>query len=504
MEEARKIRLKRYAEQHADEIREKCKTLRGFVEEGWRVLEPRARFIGGWHIDAICDHLEAVRAGHITRLNINVPPGSMKSLLVSVLFHAWEWGPCGMRSMRYLSTSFNDGPVKRDMGKTLRLIQSPWYQTLWPDVRLTRTAVHSFANSDTGSRDGVAFGSLTSQRGDRLMIDDPHSTETAESETERLATTRKFREGALDRLNDLVLSAIINIMQRLHQDDIAGVIQSMPELGFVNLIIPMRFEPARKCIVRLGDAPELQPGEPDPRPIFWQDPREHDGELMAPERFPAEAVDKLEIGKGDYAFAGQYQQRPAPREGGMFKVDQIEIVDHAPLGRRPVRGWDIAGSVKKTSPYTAGVRMREGRDGFLYIEDVKRKRAKIDKAEELIVTTAHDEGLQVRQSIPQDPGQSALSQKNKLSAELKGLDFKFSPESGSKEDRAIPLASQVNAGKVRMVRGEWNHDFIEELRNFPAGSFKDQVDAASRAYMEILSRPKIDDGVGAPRVPGQG
>lgn len=480
MAKARLIRQERETRANAEAIRESCQTLSGFVREAWRVLEPRATYVHGWHIEAICQHLEAVTSGRFNRLCINVPPGSSKSLIVSVMWPAWEWA-MGNRSLRYLNTSFNEGPVKRDTRKMRDLILSPWYQTLWPEVRLVRTGETSFSNSDTGTREGLAFGSLTSQRGDRLIIDDPHSTETAESEIERLNTTRKFREGALDRLNDLEKSAIVVIMQRLHMDDISGEIEKMPELGFVHLVIPMRYEASRHCTT----------------PI-WTDPRTHDNELMDPVRFPAAEVDKLELGKGDYAFAGQYQQRPAPREGGMFKVDRIEIVDDIPLGTKPVRGWDIAGSTKKTSPYTAGVKIMEGRDGFIYILHSVRARAKIDQAERLIVDTATDDGGMVKQSIPQDPGQAGLSQRNKLSSELRGLDFRFSPETGAKEDRAIPIASQVNANKVRMKRGSWNNDLIEEMRNFPAGSFKDQVDALSRAYAEILSRPKLDDGYGLP------
>jgi hypothetical protein len=235
----------------ADRIRDRCRSLAGFVREAWHVLEPEAKYVPNWHIDAICAHLEAVTDGRINRLLINVPPGSSKSLIVSVMWPAWEWGPCGRRSLRYLATAFNEGPVKRDTRKCRDLIASEWYQRLWPDVRLTRTAETSFANSATGTREGVPFGSLTSQRGDRLIIDDPHSTETAESDTERLNTTRKFREGAVNRLNDQEKSAIVVIMQRLHEQDISGVIISLG-MDYVHLMLPMEFDPTRACETIIG------------------------------------------------------------------------------------------------------------------------------------------------------------------------------------------------------------------------------------------------------------
>jgi hypothetical protein len=244
-----------------DGIRARCQTLAGFVREAWPILEPTATYVHNWHIDVVCRHLEAVTNGRITRLLINVPPGTMKSLLVSVLWPAWEWGPKGRRSLRYLATSFNDGPVKRDTRKCRDLILSEWYQTLWPEVRLTRTAELSFANSDTGTREGVPFGSLTSQRGDRLMIDDPHSVLTVESDTQRDETTRLFRERAIFSINDPQLSAIVVIMQRLHEMDISGVIIAR-QMGFVHLRLPMRFEAYDPCSTILGPAdPRTEPGE---------------------------------------------------------------------------------------------------------------------------------------------------------------------------------------------------------------------------------------------------
>jgi hypothetical protein len=107
-------------------------TLAGFVREAWHILEPTQRYVHNWHIDAICQHLEAVTAGRVNRLLINVPPGSSKSLIVSVLWPAWEWGPKGLRSLRYLATSFNEGPVKRDTRKHRDLTMSDWYRALWP------------------------------------------------------------------------------------------------------------------------------------------------------------------------------------------------------------------------------------------------------------------------------------------------------------------------------------------------------------------------------------
>lgn len=463
----------------AEAIRARCQTLAGFVGEAWHVLEPNARYIHNWHIDAICQHLEAVTDGRINRLLINVPPGSMKSLLVSVLWQAWEWGPRGLRSLRYLSTAFNDGPVNRDTRKTRDLILSEWYQSLWPEVALTRRGETSFANSSTGTREGVAFGSLTSQRGDRLIIDDPHSTETAESQVEREATTRKFREGALNRLNDQEKSAIVVIMQRLHEDDISGVILKL-KMPFVHLMLPMRFEADRQCQTMIG----------------FTDPRSADGELLDPVRMPRETLDKLESGMTEYAVAGQNQQRPSPREGGLFKKHWFEFVPAVPAGARRCRGWDLAASKKKvgqsTGPaYTAGIKLAEA-DGVYYVENAARERGSPAEVDKLIKATAESDGHAVAISIPQDPGQAAKGQVLAFAKLLAGYTVRFSPETGDKTQRADPVSAQAEVGNVKIVKtgnpatDAWIDPFLEELTMFPAGTFKDQVDALSRAFAELL------------------
>lgn len=466
----------------ADAIRRRCETLAGFVQEAWHVLEPNAAYHHNWHIDAICDHLESVSHGYINRLLINVPPGSMKSLLVSVFWQAWEWGPLGRRSLRFLTTAFNDGPVKRDARKTRDLILSEWYQSLWPEVALTRTAEMSFSNSETGTREGVAFGSLTSQRGDRLVIDDPHSTETAESDVERANTTRKFREGALNRLNDQEKSAIVVIMQRLHEDDISGVILKL-KMGFIHLMLPMRFEPERKCFTKIG----------------FEDPRSDDGDLLDPTRMPRETLGALEKGMTEYAVAGQNQQRPSPREGGMFKRHWFEFVPAVPAKARRCRGWDLAASKKKigqsTGPaFTAGVRVAEAAETY-YIENAVRERGSPAEVDKLLKGTATQDGYGVTISIPQDPGQAAKGQILAFAKLLVGYTVRFSPETGDKVQRADPVSSQAEVGNVKIVKtgdpakDAWIEPFLEELTMFPAGTFKDQTDALSRAFAELL-RPK--------------
>lgn len=457
---------RRKLERDAVAIRARCVTLAGFVREAWPILEPNAKLVWNWHLDAICDHLEAVTDGRITRLLINVPPGSSKSLICSVIWPAWEWAS-GRASLRYLTTAFNDVPVKRDTRKCRDLILSEWYQSLWPEIRLTRTGETSFANSATGTREGVAFGSLTSQRGDRLIIDDPHSVETAESQAERQTTTRRFREGALNRLNDQERSAIVVVMQRLHADDVSGTILKMG-MDFVHLCLPMEFEPERACRTSIGFA----------------DPRTADGDLLDPVRFPREAVDSLKSGMGSYAYAGQYQQRPTPRDGGLFKRAWFEgkTIRQAPAGTRWVRHWDLAATKSATAARTAGVKLGRAPDGSFIVGHVVKDQIEGPEVRKLIKATAETDGRDVVISLPQDPGQAGKVMARDMISMLAGYKAHAEPETGDKTTRAEPFSVQCEAGNVFIVEGDWNSDYLDELCLFPGGSFKDQVDASSGAF----------------------
>jgi len=455
-----------------EETRARCQSLAEFVREAWSVLEPVTQYVHGKHIDLICAHLEAVTDGRINRLLINVPPGFSKSLLVSVFWPAWEWGPKGRRSLRYLATSYGDGPIERDGEKCRDLIASEWYQTNWPEVALKRKGIRNFTNTATGSRRGVPFGSLTSQRGDRLILDDPHSTQTAESEAERAKTTRKFREGAINRLNDQKKSAIVIIMQRLHEGDISGVIIAQ-KMGYVHLCLPIEFERDRRCVTSIGS-----------------DWRQVEGELLDPIRFPLEVVRQLEHDSDVYAFAGQYMQRPTPRQGGFFVPDSMPILEYRPqknLITSWVRAWDLAGT--KDGDWTCGVLMGKMTDGNFVVAHVERFRGTPDIVEKRIVSTAVLDKAsigRVMTSLPQDPGQAGKSQILYLTKALVGFPVTSSVETGDKATRAEPLASQINVGAVSMVAGDWNADYVGEFRVFPRGNYDDQIDASSRAFNHLL------------------
>jgi predicted phage terminase large subunit-like protein len=487
-------------DKNAAAIRERCRTLIGFVREAWHVLEPRTQFVEGWVTRAICDHLQAITRGTFlnmgwpNRLRMNVPPGFTKSLTTSVMWNAWEWGPCDLAHMRFFSTSYDEGYVRRDTRKTRDLILSPWYQRLWGEdaegefrnrVRLTRYGETSFENTSKGSREGVPFNRLTSGRGERLTIDDPLSVAQAKSDAEREHAKFVMRESVPSRVNNPITSATVLIMQRVHKDDPSGVWESLG-VRHVALVLPMRFIAKKRCTT----------------PIFT-DPRQVEGELLFPERFPMSVVDAVETTEMTvYAVSGQHQQEPIPREGGMFKRAWFKPRADLPRGYRWVRHWDLADTEETYGadpPYTAGVLLGKplNADTPYCVADVVRCRDEAPTVRKLVKNTAALDHARINAAggtyeiqVPQDPGSAGKTVARDMVSMLVGYNAHKLIETGSKIDRAEPFATQAENGNVEIVIGPWNDAYLEEMTNFPGAKFKDQTDATSGGHSRLLKPPR--------------
>lgn len=443
--------------------------LADFVKLGWSVIEPATPYVHGRHIDVMCEYLEAVANGEIRRLIINVPPGTSKSTVVGVFFPMWIWGPRKSPSSRFVGISHEQSLGIRDNLKCRRLVSSDWYQRLWPEVQLTKDQNEklNFENAATGFRLVATPSNITGKRGDVVIIDDPISVENANSETERERVNLWFQESLPSRMNDPEKSAIVLVMQRVHERDPTGLILSK-NWGWDHLMLPMRFEPERRS---------------------RSDWRTEPGELLFPERFPEHVVEELESVLQSYAAAGQLQQRPTPREGGLFKRSWFadKFRDAVPKGARWCRAWDLAGTVKKSGnnpDWTAGLRMaRVGTD--YYIDHVIRFQSSPGVVMSSIKTVAATDppGTSIR--LPQDPGQAGKSQAENMVRQLAGYAVKTAPVTGDKETRARPCAIQAEAGNVYLIKGDWNEKFMDEICTFPMGAHDDQVDAMSDAFNEL-------------------
>lgn len=500
-----------------------------FIQTFWTVLEPGRPFVPNWHVEVLCDHLQAVTRGEIERLLMNVPPGFMKSLLVNVFWPAWEWGPQNMAHRRYVNFSYSASLTVRDNRRLRRLITSPEFQSMWR-VRLVSDENNKvkFETDRTGFSLATSVGGVgTGERGDVVRLDDPHNVKEGESEAVRQETVRWFEESLSTRMVDPERSAIVVIMQRVHESDVSGHILSRPgQLGYVHVMLPMEYEPERRCYTSLprgtgrkmryvgsrqrwlpeGWAPTRAEdlalkAEYDAAPtqtVFPQDARRKEGQLLFPTRFSERVVERDKMAMGDYAVAGQFQQRPSPRGGLMFKRHWFRIWEAGsavPSGTVWVRHWDLAATKERVlgrGARTVGLLLGRTPDMRLVIADMLPLMAEAEEVARTIKNTADQDRQRwgrVEVSLPQDPGQAGKAQVASISKQLQGHVFHAEPETGDKITRAEPIQSQAQAGNVYLMEGAWNVEFLDEVTKFPTGKRKDVVDSLSGAYARLLMRP---------------
>jgi len=460
--------------------REACKrSLSAFVRMAWHVIEPAQPYVHGWHIDFICDHLEAVTRGDINRLLINVPPGTMKSLLVSVFWPAWEWGACGKPSTRYVSASHSQDFAIRDTLKMRRLVSSEWYQERWP-VPMTKDQNEKtkFENESTGFRQAMAMSSLTGTRGDRVIIDDPHSIEGAISNADRVRTLRVMRETVPSRLTNPDRSAIVVVMQRIHDEDVSGMLLA-EDYGYTHVMLPMEFEPARCCVTAFGC-----------------DPRTKDGELLFPARFPLEVVERDKKMMGSYATAGQFQQRPSPRGGGIIRGEWFGRYSILPIIKFRQIFADTAQKTKEHNDYSVFQCWGMGDDGKLYLLDQIRGKWEAPELKRRAVAfwnKHHDEknaGTLRGMGIEDKASGTGLIQELRSEARIP-----LSPAGGiqrgtDKYSRVMDVVSYIESGYVKLPDdAPWVSDFIAECEAFTADNshaHDDQIDPMCDAIKTLL------------------
>jgi predicted phage terminase large subunit-like protein len=398
---------------------------------------------------------------------------TMKSKLTSVLWPTWSW--LHKSHYKFLSASYALSLAERNNVECRRILQSEWYsQNFGIGISAEEGGKVNFSTDKLGVMRAISVGGATTgYRGDAFLIDDPHDVSKADSDAKRSEAVQWFIESAQTRLNSLRDSSIVVVMQRVHEEDVTAVAL---EMGYEHLCIPMRWDESVRKTTSIG----------------WTDPRKEEGELMWPERFPKTELDTLEKNMGAYAVAAQMQQRPAPRKGGLFAVDNIKIIEELP--DEPlisVRAWDLAAS-EGAGAYSVGVLMHYAKESEQFIiGDVKRKQLGAGGVRQMIQDTAEEDGTAVQIILPQDPGQAGKAQVEDYIHMLLGYDARAEAQSGAKETRAGPLSAQIEIGKVSVLQRVWTKALLDEMRFFPKGKFKDQVDAASSAFNALAAKTRV-------------
>ena len=294
-----------------------------FVRAAWSSIES-SQFQDSWALEALCEHLQAVTRGDIKRLLINFPPRCGKSNITTICWPAWVWAQSeesfvSGAGTQFLCASYNHALSLKHSNSSRRLLTSPFFQHYWGDrfaLRGDQNAKSQYDTDKGGTRITTSVGgSLIGIGGAVLLVDDPHNTESVESEAERDTVLHWWKELSTTRLNDPKQSAIVVVMQRLHEKDVSGVILEGAR-EWTHLMLPMRYVPNRHCATVLKSDDNGQPA------ITWDDPRAETGEqLLWPERYGEPEVRGLETELGPYMASGRLQQRPTPAGGGIFKEE---------------------------------------------------------------------------------------------------------------------------------------------------------------------------------------
>lgn len=466
-------------------LNEKAKAenrLRDFVRAGWHVVEPGRKFVPNWHLDAICDHLEAVTLGQIRFLVINIPPRCMKSLAVSVFWPCWEWTK--FPSNRFLCSSYAQRLSIRDSVKCRRLITSPWYQSFWGEnfvLTGDQNEKGRFENNKTGYRISTSVGGTgTGEGGDRIVVDDPISADDANSDIKRENTNDWWDDTMSTRGNDPMKAAFVIVMQRLHEDDLSGHVLKTGLYTHLNL--PMEFEPKNRCVVFLKGHK------------FFEDPRTRNGELLWPERIDDSTLDRYKKTMTSYAIAGQFQQRPAPEEGGIFKKAWFRRfgpksdLDLPTSGLHVIQSWDMSFKDTDGSDFVCGLVL--GRHGpNFYVMDRDKRRLDFPKTCQAVLTmTAKWPSAHAKCVEDKANGSAVISL---LRQKIPGM-IEIQPE-GGKKARAHAIAPVCESGNVYLPEdAPWVDDFIYELCSFPNATHDDQVDAFTQGILRLL---KVGGGI---------
>lgn len=469
--------------------------LRAFVKEAWPIVDP-SPLVWGWHMDAICDHLQALARGHIKRLIINIAPRHSKSTLFSILWPAWMWTSAPSEQFFFLSYAA-ELSVEHSV-KCRQVIESAWYRERFSPswaLKADQNVKHDFQNTANGRRFATSIGgSLTGKGGDIVAIDDPLNAKDAHSAAKREEARRTVDEVIATRLNDRERGRAGLIMQRLHADDPTGHL--LRQGGWEHLCLASEFDPERRARTFVDMGAGREP--------FWQDPREEAGEPLFPARFSAEVLAEIKRTLGPDAYAGQHGQTPAPPGGGMFKVaawrfwkpdgsapDQATSRPRGcyegPARPLPARFGRVIVSVDATFKETVSgsfvaihVWGAEGPDRFLL--DRVHRRMDFDATCQALVSVCAKWPRAREKFIEEKANGAAII--SALQRKIPGFQ-PVNPE-GGKEARAAAAQPYQAGGNIFLPDGApWLAEYIEEHAAFPNGPTNDDVDAQSQAILAL-------------------
>src|SRR5262244_3728544 len=448
-----------------------------FAQRCFAELNLQAAFAMNWHIDVIAAKLTAVRDGKIRRLIINLPPRHLKSLMASIAFPAWCLGHDP--SAQILCVSYAQDLADKLARDCRSIMMRPWYRRLFL-TRLAphRHAVQEFITTRQGYRLATSTGGVLTGRGaDFIMIDDPLKPEEALSTAQRRACNEWYDHTLYSRLNDKRYGRIVIIMQRLHEDDLVGhvlaqepwEVVSFPAIAEVDEVHEIDTIWGRRCF------------------------RRQRGEALHPEREPLDTLAHLRRTIGEYNFAGQYQQSPAPLGGGLVKAEWFKRYaekERPDSFDRIVQSWDTANKATELSDFsvctTWGVRGKN-----LYLLGLLRQRLEYPALKRAV--REQQNLFNATEVLIEDKASGTQLIQELIADGCHGV-TRYQPTT----DKIMRLHAQtamIENGFVRIPEdAPWLAEYLHEITVFPNGKHDDQVDSTAQ-FLDWLKKPFPGQGI---------
>lgn len=472
-------------------------SLSAFIERSFKTVDSGVDYHHNWHIDAIAEHLRACKDKEIKRLIINMPPRSLKSIAVTVAFPAWLLGVDP--TTKIMAGSYAQKLSFKHSQDSRFIMMNDWYKVAFPETVLAhgQNEKGKFMTTARGQRMAVSVGSTaTGEGGNFLILDDPLNPQQAVSDIERENANNWFKQTFSSRLNDPENGVIILVMQRLHEDDVTGML--LNQGGWEHLCLPAVND--KKKLISIGAGREKEWG---------------DGELLHPERLTESVLEQKRQEMGSFAYAGQYLQTPVPEGGGILKKEwwQFWEGENPPPTEDIIQVYDTAYTEKTENDYTARTTWGiftspNGESNIILLERLNKRmefpellQEVIDGYRKFTKTKTNEPPLVLIEE--KAAGLSVIQELKKTGARVRGI--KRNANSGDKKSRAHTVSHVFESGRVWvpcncvMVNGvkiftpkPWAQEVIDQCAVFPMGTYDDMVDTVVDAVAHLRKRSGVE------------
>ena len=458
----------------ADECR---KSFYYFVKTFWAVIIPEVP-VFNWHIEYICKELQDLSYYIVNRLPkpydiiINIPPGSTKSTIVTIMWHPWLWTQDPR--LRVISNSYSGDLSLEHASKSKDIITSDLYRTLFPEIiiRHDKSGKGSYENVKGGARYSTSTGgTITGKHAHIILNDDPVNPKQAESDSLRLQAnehTKTLSSRKVDKKN----TPIVTIMQRLHDDDVTGY------------LLKKKGDKIRHICLPAEVSDRVNPPELKERYI--------DG-LLDPVRIDREVIAEAKIDLGSRQYAGQYEQAPSVDGGNIIKAEWFGHISLSQFlairGRAAIHFFlDTAYDEKKQKSDNdpSGILAACLLQNYLFIFHAQKVWKEFPELMRFIPDYVKAHGYDGRSSIRIEPKANGISVIQAVRKYTKLNVTRTPAPTDSKEVRLHAVSPKIECGRVILVEGDWNEEFVDEVSQFPAKTHDEYVDILVYAINYLL------------------